>query len=181
MSDIAFLDTETMGLEPWAPIWEFAAIRRTPNPMGWTEAELHLFIDHDRFWLYDMPEQFRADLDARFDYNTAVTPLAAAYDIADFLKGAHVIACNPAFDDPRIARLLRSAGLSPTWHYHPDDISSMVKGYLAARGELPLPPWKSDQLSRAVGVDPDDYDRHTAMGDCLWVRAQWDKVMRGAQ
>lgn len=179
MSDIAFVDTETMGLDLNASIWEFAAIRRTPNAMGWTEADLHLFLHYDRFWIYDMPEQFRADLDARFDYRAAVTPRLAAHMIEEFLAGTNVIACNPVFDDPRLAALLRSAGLKPSWHYHPDDISSMAKGYLAALGQLPPPPWKSEILSLALGVDPAAFARHTAMGDARWVRAQYDVVMSG--
>jgi hypothetical protein len=31
-------------------------------------------------------------------------------------------------------------------------------------------------LSRALGVDPDAYDRHTALGDARWVRAQYDTI-----
>jgi hypothetical protein len=72
---------------------------------------------------------------------------------------------------------LRPARIPDPWHYHLIDVENLVAGYLAARGELIPPPWKSDQLSAAVGVDPNDFGRHTAMGDVLWTRAQWDAVM----
>jgi len=39
------------------------------------------------------------------------------------------------------------------------------------------PPWKSEALSRAVGVDPRDFDRHTALGDALWARAIYSAVI----
>ena len=42
-----------------------------------------------------------------------------------------------------------------------------------------MPPWSSDGLSSAVGVDPEQFERHTAMGDVRWVMAQWDAVMGG--
>lgn len=39
--------------------------------------------------------------------------------------------------------------------------------------ELPI---DSEAISREVGVDPDKFDRHTALGDVLWARAIWDAV-----
>lgn len=38
------------------------------------------------------------------------------------------------------------------------------------------PPWGSEDVSRALGINPDDYDRHTAMGDVLWAMAIYDAV-----
>jgi DNA polymerase III epsilon subunit-like protein len=39
-------------------------------------------------------------------------------------------------------------------------------------------PWNSNQLSRRLGVDPDNFARHTAMGDVQWCLAQW-RAMNG--
>lgn len=67
------------------------------------------------------------------------------------------------------------------------DIENVAAGYIrglhAARGtDMPvLPPYDSNELSRAVNVNPDDFQRHTAMGDVQWVRAQWDAIMGGAK
>ena len=75
MTDIVFMDTETLGLDINAPIWEFAAIRRSPRPEAdetmpmfgadpdpWIEEELHLFIQHDPDgWLDELPDSFAND------------------------------------------------------------------------------------------------------------------------
>lgn len=42
---------------------------------------------------------------------------------------------------------------------------------------MPDLPWDSDNLSRMVGVDPDRFDRHTAMGDALWTQAIYDRIV----
>jgi len=69
VSDIVFMDTETLGLDPCAPVWEFAAIRRAPNGV---EQQYHCFIDHDpSFWLQFMPQKFVALYDS---YASAGTP-----------------------------------------------------------------------------------------------------------
>ena len=39
---------------------------------------------------------------------------------------------------------------------------------------------ESDKLSAACGINPDDYARHTAMGDVLWCR-DWYNRMLGSE
>lgn len=47
--------------------------------------------------------------------------------------------------------------------------------------ELIAPPWRSDDLARACGVEPpSDADRHTAMGDARWVQRWYDTLTGGA-
>lgn len=200
MSDIVFMDTETLGLDPCAPVWEFAAIRRAPNGV---EQQYHCFIDHDpSFWLQFMPQKFVDDYKARFDFREALTFHDAAEMIHTATVDAHIVGAVPSFDTERLARLLDRTGWgAPPWHYHLIDIENMVVGYLHGvamraidearmRDEEPEAvwvnrtlelPWKSDQLSRAVNVNPDDFDRHTAMGDVQWVRAQWDAISGGVK
>ena len=48
---------------------------------------------------------------------------------------------------------------------------------LRRMSERATPPWDSDALSRAVGVNPDDFDRHTALGDARWAKAMYEAVM----
>lgn len=176
MTDIVFLDTETLGLDPSAPIWEFAAVRRL-DPVG--EVELHFTIQHDpAHWLDGFPEEFLADYLNRYDPEEAWGEVAAVGAIHAITKGAHIIGAVPSFDTERLAKLLHRNSIQPEWHYHLIDVENVVVGYLAGRGELIPPPWKSDQLSAAVGVNPDDYARHTAMGDVRWAMAQWNAVMR---
>ena len=186
MPDLLFLDTETLGLDPYAPIWELAALRRTEatEDNGWTEEEttVQMLVQHTDAakWMATLPEQFRADYVNRYDPDAAV-PISEAVDtLMEFAKGRPLlIGSNPGFDSERIRRQwLEPIGVDAPWYYHLEDIASIVKGFLAARKWLDFTMVKSDDMSRAIGVNPDDYDRHTAMGDVLWTRDQWDVVMR---
>jgi hypothetical protein len=196
MSDIVFMDTETLGLELDSPIWEFAAIRRNFYDGGVVkEHELHIQIHHyAEPWLTGpnaLPEEFASDYRARFNLGEAYGKSGAAEVIAGFLAGRpHIVGAVPDFDTARIRhQLLGPAHIPDPWHYHLIDIENVVVGYLVAHKwalaepalthwtEKLMPPWRSDDLSRAVGVDPEQFERHTAMGDVRWVMAQWDAVM----
>lgn len=176
MSDIVFLDIETLGLDPDAPIWEFAAVRRRGTTGEKFSTDFTIQHDAER-WIDDLADQFLDDYGARYDETTAWCERGAVAQIRSFTENAIVIGCNPGFDIERLAKLLRRNGIEPTWHYHPIDSASVVIGYLAARGELPHNDhWKSDNLSKLIGVNPADFDRHTAMGDVRWIIAQIDAM-----
>jgi hypothetical protein len=190
MTDIVFLDTETIGLHPEAPIWEFAGIRRFDDitkaetdgwPLKYTargpEVSVLFTIQHDPGeYLDDLPDWLLDDYGARYDETTAWCERVAASQICALTKDATVIGCNPGFDLERLTKLLQRNKIEPSWHYHPLDIASIAAGYLAARNALPPQPWKSDALACALGVYAEEYERHTAMGDVLWTRAQWDAI-----
>ena len=185
---LVFMDTETTGLSLDDDIWEFAGIRRDPDG---TETELHLFIEHDEHKCRQLPKSFRDDHERRYDPKAAVDARSAAHHIYDFLypddgTRVHVVGAVPNFDTERLSRLLRSEVGEHTrdpWHYHLIDVENLAVGYLAAmsaRGgwpSAPVPPWDSDDLSRAVGVEPPTTKRHTAMGDARWAMAIYDRVM----
>ena len=195
MSDLVFMDTETLGLELDSPIWEFAAIRREP---GGQESRLHMFINHNPARMsIDLPESFRADYEKRWqaakDGSLVAQPHNAALRIVEFMRGRPtVVGAVPDFDTVRISRqLLQPAQYDDPWHYHLVDVENVIVGYLAGHlwalrpdraakwREQLMPPWSSDGLSSAVGVDPEQFERHTALGDVRWVMAQWDAVMGG--
>lgn len=177
MTDIVFMDTECLGLDPAAPVWEFAAIRRTPSG---NEDRFHCFISHSPHpFLSSLPDEFRRDYLMRYRAGDALTKRQAAKLIEEATIGATVIGAVPSFDTVRLGRLLALCGRNPEpWHYHLCDVENLVVGFLAAKGELITPPWHSNELSAAVGVDPDMFERHTAMGDAEWCQAQYDAVMR---
>ena len=131
---------------------------------------------------------------ARLTYGAVATTLRA------LLAGRHVVGAVPNFDTERLALFLRKqAAADPgdpgpyrdPWHYHLIDVENLAAGYLAAkRAGLaglgldadfdPAPPWDSDALTKALGLDPvPDDQRHTALGDCRWARAIYDLVMGG--
>lgn len=196
MTAIVFMDTETTGLALSDDIWEFAAIRREEDG---TESELHLFIEHDGRKCRNLPESFKADHKRRWPgFSEQVTSkwLAARQIYQLTADCPHIVGAVPNFDTERLALLLREFGHEPGWHYHLIDVENLAVGYLAGHSEayrmevdasatLPAAatlPWNSDDLSRAVGVEPAGPGvRHTAMGDARWARAIYDKVMGGAR
>lgn len=80
----------------------------------------------------------------------------------------------PSFDDAFLKRFMLANGQArSTWHYHLIDVETLIAGKLGIR-----PPWKSDELSKAIGVEPpNDDERHTAIGDARWVKRMYEAVM----
>lgn len=173
-----------LGLDRIAPIWEFAAVRVTADGQEVARDEFQIRHDPERGgidWLNrpDFPAFFREDYKRRYDFRHALTRTEAAELVATIVEGgATVSGSNPAFDMERLGDLLGACGVTPGWYYHPKDIPNVVEGFLLARGELPASPLKSDALSLALGVDPADFARHTAMGDVEWCLAQWRLMKR---
>lgn len=198
---LVFLDTETTGLEPDSDVWDFAAIIRDP---GEADVEMQFFVEHDEAKAARLPEPFLSDYRARYDPAAAITREEAASRVAAITRGAHVIGAVPSFDTQRLERLLFLAhaevAAKPGWHYHLIDVETLAVGFLAGVCRLgggsadedhtytwltgpPLPPWDSDVLSRAVGVEPPKQGegRHTALGDTRWCRDVFDAVMVGPE
>ena len=112
---------------------------------------------------------------------------------AELTWGAHLVGAVPSFDEERLRRLLRANGACPGWHYHLIDVEALAVGWLCGGGprrrtpegaftglgDPPALPWDSRALSRAVGVEPDQYDAHTALGDARWAKALFDAIMGG--
>lgn len=196
-SSLIFLDTETTGLALTDDIWEFAGIRRASDG---SESRLHLFIEHDWKKCDRLPESFRADHMSRFpSHDEAVDRAAAAHKIYYFMSldagggKPHIVGAVPNFDTERLFALLARYGYGWQVHHHLIDVENLAIGYLAGVGQqavndgaidgidldLLAPPWDSNELSRAVGIDPDKFCRHTAMGDAEWAMAIYDRVVGG--
>ena len=215
--NVAFVDTETTGLDPERnPIWEIAVIipdgpdqgehvwqqrlplqpnKATHHPVtfvvdgaGW----LPIVGDDERVprssanvnrWVLDNT-RFADD----YDHDTALRPDDSIERFARLVEGRHLVGAVPSFDEERLRRLYRR-WVDPTatrfpWHYHLIDVEALMVGYLLGNPEgdwrLPLP-WKSDDLSTALGVTPPDKDRHTALGDARWAKAIYDTVIKEAR
>lgn len=201
---LAFVDIETTSLDrERAQVWEVGLILRSDIGSGDqmdVEYEFQLEVDlgdadpqslaicrfYDRYHppKYE-PDATTADLVA----GGAIAYNAQSAWAADFVRltaGAHFVGNVPSFDDHHLQRLIRRSGHCPMWHYHLIDVESLVAGHLTAAPErFPMgraprvawPPWDSAALSRFAGVDPDTFDRHTALGDARWARALYDAVM----
>lgn len=198
MSGVCFLDTETTGLDPDRhPIWEVALI--TPDgrehvwqfPVDEVEADpFALDIGHwwDRRWSTenDVPE-----LNALYDAHNEKSRRKAIKPSQEWCRyfrnlvgTSHLCGAVPSFDEERLRRLLLAKGVRPRWHYHLIDVEPLAAGWLRARAdheeekrEAAQPPWDSERLSVHVGVDPKQFDRHTALGDARWAKAIYEAVM----
>ncbi|ALF00284.1 exonuclease [Mycobacterium phage Evanesce] len=168
---LLFLDIETLGVTPGAAIWEVAAARFEGERLV---GHMHAFVLHDPNHLdRGLPEAYARDYANRYDDAAALHPETVLATLDRFAEGrAIVCGSNPRFDMDRLEALAADEGVSaPGWHYHPNDIPGMVHGYLLGRGIAPAPPWRTDFMSQCIGVDPRDYDRHTAEGDVWWTVA----------
>jgi hypothetical protein len=187
---VCFVDTETTGLDPERhEIWEVGLIL----PDG-TEREWQLPVDLAKADPIALNiGRFHDRRDAR-----AVDSLQDfARDFVGFTRGLHLAGAVVSFDAERLWKLLRGANQCPMWHYHIIDVEALAAGWLVGSfsaiqevGKNPEAdgptveevreawlPWDSNALSLAVGVDPEDFDRHTALGDCRWAKAIYENVM----
>jgi hypothetical protein len=181
---VAFVDTETIGLDPDVhPIWEVAVIDPYGVDRTWqiqvTARELSLAhpkaLEIGRF-------------EERYDKTLKAQPAEeVAWEIWNLLSAydrVHLAGAVVSFDEERLRRLFWQWNLGIPWHYHLVDIETLAAGYCAAldaeQSRMPslAPPWDSEDLSRAVGVEPDSYERHTALGDAKWAKAVYEAVMR---
>jgi DNA polymerase III epsilon subunit-like protein len=120
-------------------------------------------------------------------------PAKAAVEIAVLLDGAVLLGHNPPFDAAMLAALLRRNGQVLTADHHQIDTGTLVTGFIAGvrrgyRGVTePAVPcrWPDPKgrhladMARAVGVDPDGYEQHTALGDALLAWDTYQAVMGG--
>lgn len=164
---LIFCDCETTGLEPDRhDVWEIALIDEEDTELVWTV----------------FPDLSVADPNAlricRFYERTGGIEWAdhaeVAWEVARITAGHHLVGAVPSFDAAFLGRFLRQWGHSPAWHYHLVDVEALIAGFLQWE-----PPWNSNELSAQIGVDPEEYDRHTALGDARWAKAIYEAVMRG--
>lgn len=181
---LAFVDTETTGLDPDRhQIWEVALIVDDEEyewflPVDLSRADpvaLNIGRFHDRYTLpgiYSGPSRHLENVVSQ---------------IAELTRGRHLVGAVVSFDEERLRKLLRENGECPMWHYHLIDVEALAVGYLwrkvAENVEAgyndsiePSLPWDSEDVSFSVGVDPDDFDRHTALGDARWAKAIYEAV-----
>lgn len=181
---LAFVDTETTSLDPHTgEVWEVAVVRRDPDGSEQSyEARWYPDLRHaDPMSLamngfYDRVPPDRQPRD-RADYgstghewqHTGLTDIAERIRV--LTDGASLVGMVPGFDEVRLRRFLRGWNVVPTWHYQPVDVEILIAGHLGVQ-----PTYDSGDLSRALGIDPDDYPRHTAMGDVRWTIACYDAL-----
>lgn len=189
---VAFVDTETTGLDPARhPVWEVAVI--TPDDVE------HLWQVKWSRAVLDNAEPIALEINGfeqRYDKGTCdiLSPRESAERFAGLVDGLHLAGAIVSFDEERLRRLHdlhlgRPEGKYP-WSYHVIDVEALAIGFLRGYdvGQLVgsgpnavVPPWKSDELTEALGVEmPADDVRHTALADARWAKAIYERVMHGA-
>lgn len=196
LSSVVVLDTETTGLnrdrnEVWEVSYDIDGEEKTFHfPVDLERAD-HIALKMNGFW-----ERYPF-LNNKGNEREVVryeSQFADAQEIMFDLHGRHIVGAVPNFDDNFLWKLLRSYNLMDTWHYHLIDIETLVVGYQIGRWaeaglnpnktQQPGPfnlslPWKSDELSQYVGVDAEQFDRHSALGDVRWAKAQLEAILNG--
>jgi hypothetical protein len=175
---LAFVDTECTGLDPDRhEIWEVGLIVPAdgtwsgPVPAGgWYEQSWQLPVDLAR------ADPIALNIGRFHDRRVLAGKLTRldrfARDFARLTHGRHLVGAVVSFDAERLWKLLRANGQCPMWHYHLVDVEALAAGKVGM-----APPWDSNDLSLAVGVDPADFERHTALGDAKWARSLYEAVM----
>lgn len=181
-----FLDVETTGLDDTRHnVWEIGVIHRDgqqdteylwhvrPN-MRIADAQA---LRINRYYERTTTRAPRKDAVNLADGSEPAwsNPYRVASQLAQLLDGATVVGANPDYDYRFLRRFLADRGQAWTAR-RLVDIRAMAAGWLLAHtGSYPAS-WRSSEISRAIGVDPDDHERHTALGDARWVRGLWDAL-----
>jgi hypothetical protein len=194
MTTICYVDTETTSLRHDRRAWEIAVIVRAP---GKPDVEHSWFVDSGDLDLgsadlmsLKIGRFYERHPDLLFQSNPHgcipdVTRCRSEREVMGHVeritRGAHLVGAVPNFDADVLGARMRAHGICPSWHYHLCDVENLAVGYLAGRGEVIAPPWKSDDLAAALGLSVSEDERHTALGDARFARAIYDAVMGGAR
>jgi hypothetical protein len=202
MTRLCFIDTETTSLRPDRRAWEIGIVAREP---GRPDVGHHWFIDERELDLGNADSMslsigrfYERHPHYRLDRESAGTDTESEYDalrlVEAITRGAHLVGAVVSFDADVLGQRMRANGICPSWHYHLIDCEALAVGYMyglnrhghssasCAEGfcvdddALPGLPWKSDDLSCALGITVSDEDRHTALGDAKWAMRIYDAV-----
>lgn len=157
-------DTETVTLDPVAgSVWEVAMMRLSDRET------IYLQVFPDMNAAVDIALEIGGFHD-RFDPDTAFESFSDRLreNLAEFLPDkAVLVGSNPGFDIAHLDAMWATGtdkwGRSP-WHYHGLDVSSMAVAYLGMDSDLVTGTGLAN-IAEAVGIDPNDFATHTAMGD----------------
>lgn len=207
MTTLAFCDTETTSLRPDRRAWEIGLIVREP---GKPDIDHRWFIraeDLDLGNADPMALKVGRFYERHPDFLPgSITPEGDRSHPEEYVlrkverwtRGAHLVGAVVNFDADVLGPRMRARGILPAWNYRLIDVRPLAAGYLmghaamleregapaervAALRGIAAPPWNPDELARAVGAEPDENARHTALGDAAQARDVYDAVMGGAR
>lgn len=197
-TQVAFVDTETTGLDPVRdPIWQVAVIVDEVEHVWQQKLPVERYApgtpDPFFMWPEDSWVLENTTIRATYDHASALQPYESIDRFSDLVRGRHLIGACPWFDSERLHRLhlnTRTAGESRlhSWHYHLIDVETLMVGALTGRrhaltqglfSQMELP-WRSREMSLLVGVDPQQFgSAHDALNDARWAKACFEAVVGG--
>lgn len=207
MSPIAFIDTETVTLEPGPDVvWEIGVITRDegrpdqewrfqlrPNMAKADPEALEISRFQERYELSGKRTQALAWSPQNGNEPAKLSYGALAMSLGAVLGGRSIFGICPSFDTLRLGLFLRRqwAGVPDyrdPWHYQPHDVEDEVAGYLrgckvdSVGGADPYAiPRPTEILAAGVGVTLKPEDQHTALGDARFARDLYDAVHGGVR
>ena len=198
MTKLCFIDTETTSLRPDRRAWEIAVILRAPGleqqEFTWLVAVDDLDLGNADPTSLKIGRFYQRHHQIIDPARQAVPEAQAMREIEQITRGAHLVGAVPSFDAEVLGNRMRANGICPSWHYHLIDVEPLAAGWLHRHAvvlenrqsdideagrlrRIASPPWKSDNLTAALGVKVSDEDRHTAIGDARWAMQVYDAVV----
>lgn len=181
---LVFLDTETTGLHAARRAWEIAIIRRDP---GQQDRTIVIYVDvqdldldnaeqvglvYGRFW-----ERHPQCADVGLPEGSVLCRESEALELVrEWTAGAQIVGVNPWFDIETLASAFTRHGAEPSWHYLPECMLSIAKGYVSALKRIPERTSEGLSVQCSVAVPRAD-ERHTALGDALWAKRWYDELV----
>lgn len=169
---VCYVDTETISLNrDFRHLWEIALIIPGYCADG---------SDLEKVWtLRDVPlgeaDSYALNVGhfrERYDARTATDPRTVAAEVSRLTWRLHLVGAVVSFDELRLEQFLRAHNQAPGWHYHLVDCEALAAGKLGI-----APPWRSDDLTAALGINTDGMEKHTALGDARWAKAIYEAVL----
>jgi hypothetical protein len=197
-SQVCFIDCETGGLDPERhQIWEVAVIVDGEEHV-WQQKLASGLNASVRLGLVDEWVLENTGIRDRYDHDTALEVTDSYERWWTLTHGRHIVGACPWFDSERLHRLGLFLdrlggpfGRDLAHHYHLIDVENLAVGFLAGAtsygdggtenwglGVWDQLPWRSTDLSLALGVDPADFEpKHSALADARWAKALYEAIM----
>lgn len=200
-SKIAFVDTETTGLDvEYHVVWEIAVIADGHEHV-WQQK-----VGKSGMFNADPEASKLTNFELRYQDDDALSPEASIAMFDGLTQGRHLVGACPWFDSERMHRTHRAfvhnydqgstsrdgyyTHRRHPWHYHLIDVETLTVGYMMGQEphdkhpditqafDKTALPWKSEELSRYLGVEPDDFQpKHSALADARWAKAMFEAIM----